>query len=169
MIKDAQGQILSGATAEAAALYDQAVRAFNLGYGDAPGLFDAAREASPDFAMAHLAKAWLFALANDPSMLVHARSLVQTAGGLTMNEREQRDISPRCSRCWPVRAARRFRYWTAPDALPVRPRGASGRDAARRLSRALSLGARPDGAGFAVLVEGLAWLWRHARIPRLRP
>ena len=88
MTKDAQGQILSGATAEAAVLYDKAVRAFNLGYGDAPGQFDAAQEASPDFAMAYLAKAWLFALANDPSMLGHARPLVQTAGSLTMNERE---------------------------------------------------------------------------------
>ena len=34
MIKDAQGQPVSGATAEAVVLYDQAVRAFNLGYGD---------------------------------------------------------------------------------------------------------------------------------------
>jgi hypothetical protein len=85
MTKDAQGQILSGATADAAGLYDKAVRAFNLGYGDAPGQFDAAREASPDFAMVYLAKAWLFALANDPSMLGHARPLVQTAGSLTMN------------------------------------------------------------------------------------
>ena len=51
MTKDPQGQILSGATAEAAGLYDKAVRAFNLGYGDAPGQFEAAQEASPDFAM----------------------------------------------------------------------------------------------------------------------
>ena len=36
MIKDAQGQPVSGATAEAVVLYDQAVRAFNLGYGDSP-------------------------------------------------------------------------------------------------------------------------------------
>jgi hypothetical protein len=89
MIQDAQGHALSGATAEAGALYDRAVRAFNLGYGDAPGLFDAAREASPDFAMAHLAKAWLFALANDPSVLDNARPLVQAAAGLTMNDRER--------------------------------------------------------------------------------
>ena len=74
MIKDAQGQAVSSATADSVALYDQAVRAFNLGYGDSVGLFDAAREASPDFAMAHLAKAWLFALANDPIMLGHARA-----------------------------------------------------------------------------------------------
>ena len=89
MIKDAQGQPVTGATAEAVALYDQAVRAFNLGFGDSPRLFDAAREASPVFAMAHLAKAWLFVLANDPTMLGHARTLLQTIGSLSMNEREQ--------------------------------------------------------------------------------
>jgi len=89
MLKDAQGQTMTGATAEAVAIYDRAVRAFNLGYGDAPGEFDAAREAAPDFVMAHLAKAWLFALANDPSMLGRARTLLQAAGSLTMNERER--------------------------------------------------------------------------------
>jgi hypothetical protein len=89
MIKDAQGHVLSGATAEAAEAYNRAVRAFNLGYGDAPGLFDAAREASPDCAMAHLAKAWLFALANDPSVADHARPLIDAAASLTMNERER--------------------------------------------------------------------------------
>ncbi len=57
MIEDAQGHLLSGATAEAVAVYDQAVRAFNLVHGDAVGLFDAAREAAPGFAMAHLGKA----------------------------------------------------------------------------------------------------------------
>jgi hypothetical protein len=89
MIKDAQGQTVSGATPEAVTLYDQAVRAFNLGYGDAPGLFDATREAAPDFVMAHLAKAWLFALSNDPLVLRHVRPLVQAAEGLPMNERER--------------------------------------------------------------------------------
>jgi hypothetical protein len=88
-MQDAQGQTVSGATADAVAHYIQAARAYNLGYGDAPGLFDAAREASPEFVMAHLAKAWMFALANDPSVLVHARSLVETAAGLGMNERER--------------------------------------------------------------------------------
>src|ERR1700733_3568054 len=89
MIRDAQGQEISGATAEAVALYDQAVRAFNLGYGDPAGLFDAAREASPNFNMAHLAKAWLFVLANDPTMLNHARTVLQSVENLTMNERER--------------------------------------------------------------------------------
>ena len=47
MIQDAQEHHLSGATAEAAATYDQAVRAFNLVHGGAIGLFDAARQAAP--------------------------------------------------------------------------------------------------------------------------
>jgi tetratricopeptide (TPR) repeat protein len=88
MLKDAQGQTVSGATSDAVALYDQAVRAYNRGYGDSPGLFDAARAASPAFAMAHLGKAWLFTLANDPSLLGPARTLVQAAASLTMNDRE---------------------------------------------------------------------------------
>jgi tetratricopeptide (TPR) repeat protein len=92
-MQDAQGQTISGATAEAVAHYIQAARAFNLGYGDAPALFDAAREASPDFVMAHLAKAWMFALANDPSVLVHAQSLVETAASLSMNERERNHLA----------------------------------------------------------------------------
>jgi hypothetical protein len=58
MNEDAQGHRLSGATAAAVTAYDQAVRAFNLVHGDSIGLFDAARQAAPDFAMAHLGKAW---------------------------------------------------------------------------------------------------------------
>ena len=89
MMKDAQGQVVSGATAEAVGTYDQAVRAFNSGHGDALGLFDAAGEAAPEFVMAHLTKAWMFTLANDPGLLPKARSLAQTAEGLAMNDRER--------------------------------------------------------------------------------
>ena len=89
MIKDAQGQSVTGATTDAIALYDQAVRAFNVGYGDVAGLFDAARNAAPDFVMAHLEKAWLLAFARDPTVTPHARTLLETTGNLAMNEREQ--------------------------------------------------------------------------------
>jgi hypothetical protein len=66
VIRDAQGHDLSGATAEAATVYDQAVRAFNLVHGDATGLFDEACQAAAEFAMAYLGRAWVFALGNDP-------------------------------------------------------------------------------------------------------
>jgi tetratricopeptide (TPR) repeat protein len=93
MIRDAQGHQLSGATAEAATLYDQAVRSFNIVHGDAVGQFDAARQAAPDFAMAHLGKAWVFAVANDPGLLTQAKALVDTARPLRLNERERAHLA----------------------------------------------------------------------------
>jgi hypothetical protein len=93
MIQDAQGHHLSGAIAESAAAYDQAVCAFHLVHGDAVGLFDAARQAGPDFAMAHLGKAWVFAIANDPGLMRQAESLVETARPLSLNEREQAHLA----------------------------------------------------------------------------
>ena len=89
MIEDAQGHQLSGATDEAVTLYNQAVRAFTLVHGDAVGLFDDARQAAPDFAMAHLGKAWVFAVANDPGLMTRAKELVDTARPLRLNDREQ--------------------------------------------------------------------------------
>ena len=89
MIQDAQGHHLSGATAGAVTAYDQTVRAFNLVHGDAIGLFDTARQAAPDFAMAYLGKAWVFALANDPGPMTQAKALVESARPLRLNEREQ--------------------------------------------------------------------------------
>ena len=93
MIADAQGHHLSGATVEAATTYDQAVRAFNLVSGDSLGLFDRAIEAAPDFAMAYLGKAWVFALANDPSLITQAKTLVETVRPMTLNEREQAHLA----------------------------------------------------------------------------
>lgn len=93
MIEDAQGHPLSGATAEAAAGYDQAVRAFNLVCGDAAGLFEAARRPAPDFAMAHLGMAWAFAVANDPGLMAKAEALVEAARPLRLNEREKAHLA----------------------------------------------------------------------------
>jgi tetratricopeptide (TPR) repeat protein len=93
MSNDAQGHELSGASAESVEIYNQAQRAFHLGYGDAIGLFDTALEASPHFVMAHLAKAWAFALANDPQLLKNARDLLAAAAALAMNERERAHLA----------------------------------------------------------------------------
>src|SRR5437763_11271618 len=93
MIHVAQGHHRSGATEGAVTAYDQAVRAFNLVHGDAIGLFDAARQAAPDLAMAYLGKAWVFAVANDPGLLTKAKTLVETARLLRLNEREQAHLA----------------------------------------------------------------------------
>jgi tetratricopeptide (TPR) repeat protein len=93
MRQDAQGHRLAGATAASAAPYDQAVRAFNLVHGDAVGLFEAARTAAPDFAMAHLGQAWVFAVANDPGLLTRASALVETVRSLALNEREEAHLA----------------------------------------------------------------------------
>ena len=93
MIEDVQGHRLSGATEAAAVAYEEAVRAFNLVHGDAIGRFDAARAAAPGLAMAHLGKAWVLALANDPGLTSEAKALVETARALTLNEREQAHLA----------------------------------------------------------------------------
>jgi tetratricopeptide (TPR) repeat protein len=93
MTQDAQGHHLSGATETAVTAYDQAVRAFNLVHGDSIGLFDTARQVAPDFAMAYLGKAWVFAVANDPGLLTQAKALVETARPLNLNEREQAHLT----------------------------------------------------------------------------
>ncbi|HVH79770.1 MAG TPA: tetratricopeptide repeat protein [Stellaceae bacterium] len=92
-VTDAQGHQLSGTTPETASVYNEAVRAFNLVYGDAIGRFDAAREAAPDFVMAHLAKAWLLTMANDPALLVQAKALIEIARALPRNEREDAHLA----------------------------------------------------------------------------
>src|ERR1051326_6983940 len=89
MTKDAQNQDVSGATAESVTLYDRAVHAYNTGYGDAMGLCDEALAAAPDFVMAHLTKAWMFTIANDPALVGKARGLLKTAEDLPMNDRER--------------------------------------------------------------------------------
>ncbi|HEU0218859.1 MAG TPA: tetratricopeptide repeat protein [Stellaceae bacterium] len=105
MVEDAQGHSLSGATAIAAEAYDRAVRAFNLVCGDPVGEFDGARQAAPDFAMAHLGKAWVFALGNDPGLHTQAAALVETAGKLTLNEREAAHHAALSHLCDGARAA----------------------------------------------------------------
>jgi hypothetical protein len=93
MTQDAQGHHLSGATSAAVTAYDEAVRAFHLVHGDSVGSFDAAREAAPEFAMAHLGKAWVFALSNDPGLLIQAKALMEIVRSVALNEREQAHLA----------------------------------------------------------------------------
>ena len=105
MTQDAQGHHLSGATETIITAYDQAVRAFNLVHGDAVGLFDTARRDAPEFAMAHLGKAWVFTVANDPGLRAQAEALVETARKLSLNEREDAHLAALSHLCEGARAA----------------------------------------------------------------
>jgi len=136
MIEDAQGHRLSGATAVAAATYDRAVRAFNLVHGDSVGLFDKAREAAPDFAMATLGKAWVFAIANDPGLMTKAAALVETARGFALNEREQAHLAA-FDRAVNTYSASRYLF----NAWSYRPRHAVWAEA-RRARRFISAAAK---------------------------
>ena len=88
MITDSQGHQLSGATTEAAAQYGLAVEAFNTYRGDPIALLSNAIEIAPGFAMAHLLKAHLLALATEPEATKQAKSTLSTVKSLRMNERE---------------------------------------------------------------------------------
>jgi tetratricopeptide (TPR) repeat protein len=89
MITDEQGHTLTGATTEAAAHYEQAVTAFNLYRGDPMAALEHATDAAPGFAMAHLLKAHLMAVATEPAAAAGARELLQAMAELPMNERER--------------------------------------------------------------------------------
>jgi len=89
MIGDRQGNALPHATAEAAALFDQAVLAFNLYRGDPVALADAAAAAAPDCAMAHLLEAWLLGLATEPAAASEARAILTRVRTMSLDARER--------------------------------------------------------------------------------
>ncbi len=93
MMTDRQGNALSGATAEAVGLFDQAVDAFNLYRGDPITLLDKAVEAAPDFTMAHILKAHLYAVATEPEATTGARAIVSRTKTMAVNEREASHIA----------------------------------------------------------------------------
>ncbi len=93
MITDRQGNALSGATAEAVTYFDQAVEAFNIYRGDPLALIDSALEAAPNFAMAAILKAYLFGLATEPAATAEAKTLVERAKAMPLDERERSHIA----------------------------------------------------------------------------
>lgn len=93
MITDKQGNALSGATAEAAELYNEAVEAFHIYRGDPVGVLDSAIAAAPDFAMAHIFKAYLFGLATEPQATKEARAIVAKVKTLRLSQREASHVT----------------------------------------------------------------------------
>lgn len=93
MIQDAQGNPLSGATAATASLYCSGLRAFNLYSEDPfPYLEQAAAEA-PEFVMAQLLQVYMYATATEPAATQQARSLLEKASAMPMNEAESSHIA----------------------------------------------------------------------------
>lgn len=88
MQSDLQGHSLSGANESATEDYEAAVRAFNLYRGDPIALIDSATGKAPEFSMAWLLKAWLYAVATEPGANSEAETILERVAGLTLNERE---------------------------------------------------------------------------------
>ncbi|MGF1641640.1 MAG: tetratricopeptide repeat protein [Rhodospirillales bacterium] len=88
MIKDRQGNALAGATREAAERFDRAVEAFNLYRGDPVALVDEAIAVAPEFAMAHVLKAHLLAVATEPELTSAAAAIVGRLATMPLGERE---------------------------------------------------------------------------------
>lgn len=93
MPTDKQGNPVSGATAESVALFDQAVRAFNIYRGDPVALLTQAIDVAPDFAMARIAKAHLFAVATEPAAMAEARGIIAEVKALRLNDRESSHVA----------------------------------------------------------------------------
>ncbi len=93
MITDSNGDELSGATAEAAAHYEEAVEAFNLYRGDPMSALAKAIEAAPHFAMAHILKAYLLAVATEPEATALAGQVLSTTKALSLNDREASHVA----------------------------------------------------------------------------
>ena len=93
MLTDRQGNPLSGASVEATAVFDQAVKAFNLYRGDPIALLDSAIETASEFALAHIFKAHIFALATEPEAAVEAKAIVAQVKTMTLSEREKSHLA----------------------------------------------------------------------------
>ncbi len=93
MYSDQQGNTLTAASAESLELYTQALYAFNIYRGDPVALLDQAIQSQPDFVMAHLLKAWLYAVATEPEASLAASEMVREAAKLPMNDLESSHLA----------------------------------------------------------------------------
>jgi hypothetical protein len=88
MVTDRQANVLSGATPSAAARLDEALRSFAIYRGDPIARLDEAIAEAPSCAQAHLLKAFILALATEPTATRDAAAVAATIRGLARNERE---------------------------------------------------------------------------------
>jgi hypothetical protein len=88
-IRDHQGFVLTGASAEATESYRQALHSYHCYAGDAIGAVDAAIAASPQFTMAHLLKAYMHILGTNQEAAAVGAAAYAAARALPADHREQ--------------------------------------------------------------------------------
>ncbi len=93
MPTDRQGNPLPHASGEAADRFAAALEAFNLYRGDPVGLLDEALAESPDFAMATIMKAALFATSTEPAATAAAGRLLDRLDGTALDAREASHVA----------------------------------------------------------------------------
>lgn len=88
-ITDIRGHALSGANADAALAYSDAIRQFSVYAGDPVGAAESLIAAEPGFVMAHALKAWLYLLGTAPAALPVARAAIAAAEALPGTAQER--------------------------------------------------------------------------------
>jgi hypothetical protein len=86
--KDTLGHTLSGASAQAIDIYEQACHELRCLIGDPLATSQRAIALSPEFTMAHALVAWLYLLGTEPGGLAPARAALDAARALPADERE---------------------------------------------------------------------------------
>jgi tetratricopeptide (TPR) repeat protein len=92
-VRDHQGFVLTGASAEAADRYQQALRSYHCYAGDAIGAADAAIADSPAFVMAHVLKAYMHLVGTNSEAAAVGADAFATAKGLQASDREQAHLT----------------------------------------------------------------------------
>ena len=87
-ITDTRGLRLSGANAETALQFSEAIEKFGGFRGDPIGMADAMIAATPDMTKAHILKAWLYLLGGETAGLASGREALDTAKTLGANDNE---------------------------------------------------------------------------------
>ena len=93
---DRQGNELRHASAVAATAFDRALDALNVYQGDPVAIVDEALADSPDFAMGHVLRGYLFGLATEPEATEEAAGTVERAAGA--GSRDARALARRRAR-----------------------------------------------------------------------
>jgi hypothetical protein len=90
---DAYGHVVTGASAEAVSLYEQALHEFRCYIGDPVATIEWALADSPAFVMGHAVRAYLHLLGTEPSGVAVARAAHGAARDLPMGPRERGHIA----------------------------------------------------------------------------